>query len=96
MLKKPHLSCWHKIDTFHKISHTLVDWYLLKLDTTKAPSRKLRLAPRIVDQKLPTGKIITTRESWPSPYLPRYCGNPAEDVPHILQGQKGDETWEKL
>ena len=90
------MSRWHKIDTLHEKFHTQVEWDVLKPATQKPHSIQFRWASILASKELPTGKIMATRGSWSSPACPRDFENPAEDVPHIFQYHKGDETWDKL
>ena len=47
---KPLLALWHKIDTLHESSQTIIYWEALKLATKKVPTRQLRWAARLASK----------------------------------------------
>ena len=83
----------HKINTLNKNYYDKVYWYTLDTATKDAPHRQLIWNSRLVVQEILTGKVMTKRGEWTSEYPPWNCGHSSEDVTHIFNYHKGDNTW---
>ena len=69
---------------------------ILKSSHQKSPPQQHRWLTRLAAKELHTRQVMTKRGSWPTPSCHKNCGHPCEEVTHIFQCHKVDETWENL
>ena len=92
----PLLSRWDKINTLNKEIQTSIDWEALQTASIKSPRLRQKWATIFDSRKITTGQIKGGKGIWTSSSCLRGCGQDTEEVNHVFQFNKGDETWEKL